>query len=117
VEAVKNIILTPKTEWDGIAAEPTQPKDLVITYVLPLAALAAIAGFIGTVLLGAFLSSLGGHVSFVWGIVGLVWHLVMSVVSVFVIGFIIDALAPTFGGQKNFNQAIKLAPYSSTPGV
>jgi len=37
-------------------------------------------------------------------------------VSVFVIGFVIDALAPSFGGQKNFNQAIKVAAYSYTPG-
>jgi len=115
VERVKNIILTPKTEWDVIAGEPTQPKELVISYVLPLAALAAIAGFIGTVIFGAFLSALGGHISFMWGLVGLVWHLVMSIVSVFVIGFIIDALAPTFGGQKNLNQAIKVAAYSYTP--
>ena len=112
VQRVKNIILTPKTEWDVIAGEPTQPKDLVISYVLPLAALAAIAGFIGTVVIGSFLV---GRMSFVWGLVGLVWHLVMSVVAVFVIGFIIDALAPSFGGQKNFNQAIKVAAYSYTP--
>src|SRR5438477_10595885 len=103
VQRVKNIILTPKTEWDVIAAEPTQPKDLALTYVLPLAALAAIAGFIGTVLIGSFLT---GRVSFFWGLIGLVWHLVMSIVAVFVIGFIIDALAPSFGGQKIFNQSI-----------
>jgi Yip1 domain len=112
VARVKNIILTPKTEWDVIAAEPTQPKDLTISYVLPLAALAAIAGFIGIVVIGSFLV---GRVSFVWGLVGLVWHLVMAVVSVFVIGFIIDALAPSFGGQKNFNQAFKVAAYAATP--
>ena len=113
VERVKNIIMTPKTEWDVIAGEATQPKDLVITYVLPLAALAAIAGFIGTVVIGSFFF---GHLSFVWGLVALAWHLIMSVVSVFVIGFVIDALAPNFGGQKNFNQAIKVAAYSYTPG-
>ncbi len=113
VQRVKNIILTPKTEWVVIAAEPTQPKDLVLSYVLPLAALAAIAGFIGTVLIGSFMV---GRVSFFWGLIGLVWHLVMSIVAVFVIGFIIDALAPSFGGQKNFNQAIKVAAYSYTPG-
>src|SRR6478672_5060434 len=113
VERVKNIIMTPKTEWDVIAGEATQRKDLIITYVLPLAALAAIAGFIGTVIIGSFFL---GKMSFVWGLVGLVFHLVMSVVSVFVIGFVIDALAPSFGGQKNFNQAIKVAAYSYTPG-
>ena len=114
VQRVKNIILTPKTEWDVIAGEPTQPKDLVISYVLPLAALSAIAGFIGTVLIGSFLV---GKASFLWGLIGLVWSLVMSIVTVFVVGFIIDALAPSFGGQKNFNQALKVAAYSYTPGL
>ena len=113
VQRVKNIILTPKTEWDVIAAEPTQPKDLTLSYVLPLAALAAIAGFIGVVVIGSFFL---GRMSFLWGLVGLVWHLVMSIVAVFVIAFIIDALAPSFGGQKNFNQAFKVAAYSYTPG-
>ena len=111
VERVKNIIMTPKTEWDVIAGEATQPKDLVITYVLPLAALAAIAGFIGTVVIGSFFF---GHLSFVWGLVALAWHLIMSVVSVFVIGFVIDALAPNFGGEKNFQQAIKVAAFFPT---
>jgi hypothetical protein len=112
VERVKNILLTPKTEWDVIAAEGTPPKQLILTYVLPLAALAAIAGFISIVVIGSFLT---GRVPIVWGLVGLVWHLVMAVVSVFVVGFIIDALAPNFGGQKNFNQAVKVAAYSYTP--
>ena len=113
VQRVKNIILTPKTEWDVIAAEPTAPKELIVSYVLPLAALSAIAGFIGTVIIGSFLV---GKASIVWGLVGLVWALVMSIVSVFVIALIIDALAPNFGGQKNFNQALKVAAYSYTPG-
>ncbi|MBC8022530.1 MAG: YIP1 family protein [Burkholderiales bacterium] len=112
VERAKNILLTPKTEWDVIAPEATLPKDLVISYVLPLAALAAIAGFIGTVIFGSFF---GGRMSFMWALVGLVWHLVMSIVSVFVMAFIVDALAPSFGGQKSFNQAFKVAAYSYTP--
>jgi hypothetical protein len=33
-----------------------------------------------------------------------------------VLGFIIDALAPTFGASKNFPQALKVAVYSYTPG-
>ena len=113
VQRVKNIILAPKTEWDVIAAEPTPPKDLIVSYVLPLAALSAIAGFIGTVIIGSFLV---GKASIMWGFVGLVWALVGSLISVFVIAFIIDALAPSFGGQKNFNQAMKVAAYSYTPG-
>ena len=113
VERVKNVILTPKTEWDVIAAENTPPKQLTLSYVLPLAAIAAIAGFIGSVVIG---SMLVGRVSIVWGLVGMIWSLVAAVIAVFVVAFIIDALAPNFGGQKNFNQAFKVAVYSYTPG-
>jgi hypothetical protein len=52
----------------------------------------------------------------VWALVFALYQLVMAVVMVFVLGFIIDALAPTFGGQKNLNQAIKVAAYAYTPG-
>ena len=118
VDRVKNILLTPKTEWDVIATESTTPQQLVITYVLPLAAIAAIAGFIGSAIIGASIGLLGGtfRVPFVWALVAACFHLVMSVVSVFIVGFIFDTLAPSFGGQKNVNQAIKVAAYSYTAG-
>jgi uncharacterized protein YqgC (DUF456 family) len=38
----------------------------------------------------------------------------LSLVSVYVLALIIDALAPNFGGQKNSIQALKVAAYSST---
>lgn len=116
VDRAKNIMLTPKTEWDVVAAEPTQPKDLVTGYVLPLAAIAAVAGFVSAVVIGTTVPFLGTmRSSIVGGLVGAVLQLVMAVLSVFVMGFIIDALAPTFGGQKNFAQAVKVAAYSYTP--
>lgn len=34
---------------------------------------------------------------------------------VYVAAMIVDVLAPTFGGQKNFGNALKLAVYSYTP--
>jgi hypothetical protein len=116
VDRVKNIIVSPKTEWDVIAAETTPPPQLITGYVLPLAGAAAIAGFIGSAL---FVSMLGGmfgaRIGFMGALVGAVIQVIMAVVSVFVLGFIIDALAPTFGGQKNMNQALKLTAYSYTP--
>lgn len=115
VERAKNIILTPKTEWPVIAGETTPPGQIIAGYVLPLAAIAAIAGFIGTSLLGAGLGMLGVHIPLLWGLVAAIYHLVMAVVMVYVMAFIIDALAPSFGGQKNFGQALKVAVYTYTP--
>ena len=110
VERVKKILMSPKTEWDVIAAEATPPMQLITTYVLPLAAIGAIASFIGTTIFASFF----GGASFLWGLVGMVWHLVMAVISVLLVGFVIDFLAPKFAGQKNFNQAFKVAVYSYT---
>jgi hypothetical protein len=116
IDRVKNIVVTPKTEWDVIAAEPTPPAQIVTGYVLPLAAVAAVAGFIGLVLVGTSLGPLGTYrLSMTAGLANLVYTVVMAVVAVFLLGFIIDALAPTFGAQKNFNQAIKVIAYSYTP--
>lgn len=111
IDRAKNILVSPKTEWDAIAADATTTGALVTGYVLPLAAAAAIAAFIGM----TFVGMMGIHTTLVAGLAGLVIHLVMAVVSVFVVGFIIDALAPTFGGQKDMAQAVKAAAYTYTP--
>ncbi|HEX4332568.1 MAG TPA: Yip1 family protein [Usitatibacter sp.] len=115
VERAKNILLTPKTEWVVIEAEPTLPKDLVLNYVLPLAAFAAVMHFLSLSVIGTR-TPFGGvfHIGYGWALMMAVYQLIMAVVSVFVIGFIIDALAPSFGGTKNMNQATKVAAYAFT---
>ena len=116
VNRVKNILLTPKTEWDAVGAETTPTAALITGYVLPLAAVAAVAQFIGMSLVGTSLGFMGTfRMPIAWGLGMAVWHLVAAVIAVFVVGFIIDALAPTFGATKNSAQALKVAVYSYTP--
>ena len=117
ISRAKNILFTPKTEWDVIAGENNAPGTLVVGYVLPLAALAAIAGFVSSAVIGTSLP-FGGHfrMPMTWALAMVVYHLVMSVVACFVVGFIIDVLAPTFGGTKNFNAAFGVAVFSYTAG-
>ena len=47
VDRVKAIILKPQQEWDAIARESLPTADLIKGYALPLAAIGAVAGFIG----------------------------------------------------------------------
>jgi hypothetical protein len=47
IQRAKNICLTPTTEWPVIATEPATPGGLLGGYAAPLAAIGAIAGFIG----------------------------------------------------------------------
>lgn len=109
VDRVKNILITPKTEWPVIAGETTSTADLLRNYVAPLAAIPAVCGFIGGSLVGV-----GYRVPFGAGLGAAVFGYVMSFVSVFVMAFIINALAPTFGSEKSDTQAMKLTAYSFT---
>jgi hypothetical protein len=115
---IKNIVLSPKTEWPVIAPEPTTASQLYVGYVIPLALLAALLGFLRMSVLGVN-SSFGN--SFRMPISsGLTYTVVMFVsilFGVFVVGVIISTLAPTFSGTKDQRQALKVAAYSLTPAM
>jgi hypothetical protein len=116
VDRVKSICLRPKTEWEVIAQEPASTGGLIAGYVAPLAAIGAVAGLIGRSLVGVTLPFAGTfRVPLLAGIVTAVFTFVMAIVGVFVLSLIINALAPTFGGEKNSTQALKVAVYSYTP--
>ncbi len=117
VERVKNIILTPRTEWLVIEREPGDVVYLFTNYVAILAAIPAICNFIGTTLIGISVPTVGTfRLGFGAGILNLILTYVLSFVIVYLVALITDALAPTFGGQKNFEQSLKLVTYSYTPG-
>jgi hypothetical protein len=109
VERIKGILLTPKTEWQAIEGEPGDPTYLFKNYVAFLAAIPAVCGFIGMSIFGAHRFGILG------GLVFAIVRYLLSFVIVYVMALITDALAPTFGGQKNQPNALKLAVYSMTP--
>jgi hypothetical protein len=116
VQRAKNIVLAPNAEWPVIAAEPTLTGDLITGYVMPLAIIGAAAGFIGSVVVGQTLPFVGTfHAPVVAGLMSACVTFVGAIVGVFVLSIIINALAPTFGGQPNSGQAMKVAVYSYTP--
>jgi len=116
IERVKNICLSPKTEWPVIAGETTSAGSLVTGYVAPLAAIGAVAGFVGGAVIGRTLPFIGTYrTSMVAGLSVAVFTFVMAIVGIFILSAIINALAPSFGGEKNSAQAFKVAVYSYTP--
>jgi hypothetical protein len=122
VDRVKNILLTPKTEWPVIEAEQTDIKSLYIGYIMVLAAIPAIAGIIASMFIGSMVGAFAGRAGLGAGMGGgfAVAHgiasYVVTLIVVFVVAFIVDALAPSFGGQKNQINALKLVAYSATAG-
>ncbi|HVZ85995.1 MAG TPA: Yip1 family protein [Polyangia bacterium] len=116
VERVKNICLKPSAEWPVVEAETPSTRDLMIGYVAPLAAIGPIAGFIGGSVIGRTLPFVGTYrVSFGAGLAAAIVTYAMAFVSIFILSLIINALAPSFGGQKNSTQALKVAVYAFTP--
>ena len=116
VQRASNIVLKPNTEWGVVENEPATAGGLMTGYAMPLAAIGAVAGFIGGALIGTTLPFVGHYrTPVVTALVGAVVTFGMALVGVFLLSIIIDALAPTFGGQKNQTQALKVAVYSYTP--
>ncbi|TDU26630.1 Yip1-like protein [Panacagrimonas perspica] len=118
LDRARNILLTPKTEWPLIASETDTVSGLYTRYILILAALPVIASFVKMSLIGTGVPIFGVSIRVGIGL-GLVQAVVtygLSLLSVYVLALIIDALAPTFGGQKNPVQALKTAAYANTAG-
>jgi len=115
VSRVKAILMTPKTEWPIIAAESTTVADLYKNYVIILAAIPAVAGFIKMSIIGTTIPFAGTfRVGIMSGLTTAILTYVLSLVAIYIIALIIDALAPTFGAVKDQLQALKTAAYAYT---
>lgn len=116
VDRVKAIVLTPQSEWPVIEREPGDPAYLFTNYVVYLAAIPAVCGFIGMAIIGISLPVVGTlRISLVSALIFAIISYLMAFVTVYVVALIIDALAPTFGATRNSANALKLAVYSYTP--
>jgi hypothetical protein len=115
-DRVKNIILTPKTEWPVIDREPGDVPYIFTNYVAILAAIPAVCGFIGLSFVGMSLPGLGTvRMPVASGLLNAIVGYLLTFVIVYVVALIVDALAPTFSGRKNFDSALKVTAYSYTP--
>ncbi len=116
VQRVKDILLKPKDTWPVIAAEPGSTAAIYKDYLIYLALVPAVAGFIGMSLIGFGGFGFSMRVPIVSGLVNMVVGYALSLVAVFVLGLIANALAPTFGGTRDPVSALKLVAYGSTAG-
>lgn len=113
VDRVKNIVLNPKAEWVVIAPEQTDPGTLYKSYIAIVALVPVAAAFLSSLL---FTGPMGMRIGFGSAIAAAVMHYILTLVMVLVVAFIADTLAPSFDGQKNLIQALKLTAYSMTAG-
>jgi hypothetical protein len=114
VERAKNILLSPRAEWARISTESTGLGPLLMGYVLPLAAIGALASVIGSML---FLGMLFGAAGLVPAVVSAAVGVGITLLGVFLCGILVNALASSFGSQPNQMRANQLAAYSATASL
>lgn len=112
IARVRSLLLSPRTEWPLIAAEPATVASLYRNWILWLAAVPALAGFIKMSILGYGAFGIIVRVPFMSGLTGAIVQFALSLGLVYVMGLIIDALAPSFGARKDRIQALKTAAYA-----
>ncbi|UVO52745.1 Yip1 family protein [Sphingomonas sp. SUN039] len=111
---VKNILLTPKTEWPRIDAEPSTIADIYKSHVIPLAAIGPVASLIGGQMFGHGAFGIVYRPTLLSSIVTALVGYALTLVMVYVMALVIEALAPQFGGTKNRLSAFKVAAYGAT---
>lgn len=120
VERAKNIILKPTDEWNVIASEPATIGGLFTGYAMPLALIPLVSTILFTGLLGISAADMmgfgGGMPLDLMAIAGMaILSLIVSLVSLFVMGTMVKLVSPSFNGTSDKVQAMKLMAYASTP--
>jgi len=120
VARVMGMLTKPAAEWDLVEGETATVQSLFTGYACILALILPIMSAVMSALAFSALGFLHTFMPFIghFGPVALAGRAVLTyleyLLTTFVVGLIIDALAPSFDGQKNPVQAMKLAVYSWT---
>jgi Yip1-like protein len=113
---VMNILTKPKEEWPVIANETADVPSLYKEYIVPLAAIPAVCGFIGMTIVGVSIPFIGTfRTPIPSGLTSMIVQYVLLLVGVYVAAIIIQQLAPTFQSSGGIDQALKLVAYAWTP--
>ena len=116
VARAHGILTDPPAEWARIDGEPGDVIQLLISYVVPLAAIPALSGFFGACLVGVVVPGVGTvRAPVLQGFFGAAFGYVTACATVLLLGLVIDLLAPVFSSRRDFERAFKLVVYSYTP--
>jgi len=107
VDRVRNLLLTPKPEWQAIHGEKMTIQEVYLQYLVLLAAFPA-----------------GGQLLSIWRFGGLNFALRMAIASylatligAYVSSLVVDHLATNFSSTRNQHNAFKLVAYGAAPSL
>ena len=115
-DRVLGMLLKPGDTWRMVDGEEGSIGGVYLGYLVFLAAIPAVAGFIGYSLVGVGAFGISVRVPIVQGLVGMVVGYAMSLAMVLVMALVANALAPRFGGQAQLLKAFQLIAYGTTAG-
>ena len=107
IHRAKSLIIDPSSEWISIKNDGLNVKDSIREYALPFLIVVAAASF-----LGGILSTGISSISFI--LLMSLANLGVSYANIYLSGYVINKLAPSFASVMNFDNAAKLVLYSST---
>jgi hypothetical protein len=105
-QRIQNILVSPASEWQVIAAEPNNALLLMTAFAFPLIGIGAVATFLGYALLGFPLG----------GLELAILYFVLGALFTVAVGIVASKIAPQFGGRDDIGAALKLAVYAQVPG-
>lgn len=109
------ILTNPKSEWPMIEAEQITTKELYLRYILLLAAITPVAGFLKMSVFGIGVPMMGTYrLGFGVGIGYMLVSYVLTLAGVYLMALAVNLLAPSFGGRKDDMQALKTVAYAHT---
>lgn len=108
IERVKNILLSPKTEWGKINMETGTLNSLVPSYTLIVTAIGAAGLFLG-------IAFLGYGTAIKAGLIVAAAYIVYVIVTVIAVTYIADGIAPQMGAEKSINKTAQWVVYGLTP--
>jgi hypothetical protein len=117
-ERMKNILFSPRSEWERIATESSSIGELYVRYAFPLLIGVALLSFVHLSVIGTS-TFFGGTIRMpmTLALTSALFTVIGGAVGLFVVSLIINMLAPTFGAQRELRQAFKVAVYTTTPSA
>lgn len=114
IARVKGVLAAPRTEWPRIAEESATVRQLYLGYIMLLAAIPPLFGFLSNSVLGHNFMGVHVRVGMGAGIGSAILEWILALVGVYIVAWIVNALASNFAGQANQVQAFKLVAYAYT---
>lgn len=117
IARVKNLLLSPGSEWEVIDREEADPRRLTLRYVAPLVAIPTLAIVIALAVVGVQSGPDRERAPILGVALSALVFFVLSIGAVFLFAAILNWLAPKFGAPRSYRQAFKVSAYSITAAM